>query len=114
MEVLRGQWNRDPERDKEWVGALGGMFHPEAARLLHFLQEVSGDKSVRKTIKRSLYKLKSRGIRIEETAVDRTPSILRPLPVDPPKGFGGPIDSMGQRVLLLAVPHPGRGWTRAG
>ena len=110
-ETLRGQWNKDPERDKEWIEALGGIFHPEASRLLRLLLEVSEDKSVRKSIKRSLYKLKSRGIPVEEATGDKTKSILRSLPLDPPRGFGGPIDSMGQRVLLLAVPRPGRGWT---
>ena len=111
FETLRGQFNKDPERDRELIEALGMVFHPEAARLLQHLLEVSEDKSVRKGIKRSLYKLKSRGIRVEEAAVDKGKSILRPLPVDPPKGFGGPIDPVGQRVLLLAIPHPGRGWT---
>ncbi len=111
FETLRGQWNKDPGRDKELIEALGAMLHPEGARLLHLLLEVSEDKSVRKDIKRSLYKLRSRGIRIEEAAVDSTKSILRPLPVDPPRGFGGPIDPMGQRVLVLAIPHAGRGWT---
>jgi hypothetical protein len=111
FETLRGQWNKDPERDKAWIEVLGGVCHPEAARLLRLLLEVSEEKSVRKSIKRSLYKLKSRGIGVEETAVDKTKPILRPLPVDPPRGFGGPVDAMGQRVLLLAIPHAGRGWT---
>jgi hypothetical protein len=111
FETLRGQMHKDPERDKAWIDALGGISHPEAARLLRLLLEVSEDKSVRKSIKRSLYKLKSRGIGVGEVGLDKTKSILRPLPVDPPKGFGGPVDSMGQRVLLLAIPHAGRGWT---
>ena len=111
LDMLRGQINRDPEKDRELTEALGAMVHPEAARLLQQMLEVSGDKSVRKGIKRSLYKLKGKGIRGEEPAADKGRSILRPLTVDPPRGFGGPIDAVGQRVLLLAIPHPGRGWT---
>jgi hypothetical protein len=31
--------------------------------------------------------------------------------VEPPKGFGGGFDFLGQRFLLLVIPHTGRGWT---
>jgi hypothetical protein len=55
--------------------------------------------------------LKSKGIRVEEAATGMGRSILRPPPVEPSRGFGGPIDPVGERVLLLAIPHQGRGWT---
>jgi hypothetical protein len=72
---------------------------------------VSKEKKVRKMIKRSLYRLRSKGITIEEVSLDKGRSILRPLEAEPPKGFGGGFDFLGQRFLLLVIPHTGRGWT---
>jgi len=73
--------------------------------------QVCNEKRVRKNIKRSLYRLKSKGIAVEEIPPRREESILRPLQAEPPKGFGGGFDFLGQRFLLLVVPHAGRGWT---
>jgi hypothetical protein len=73
--------------------------------------EVSKEKRVRKIIKRSFYRLKSKGIAVEEVLPQKKSSILRPIQKDSPKGFGGGIDFLGQRFLLLAIPYTGRGWT---
>ena len=90
---------------------LATVPHVEAAKLLQRMWEASEEKAVRKTIKRSLYRLKSKGISAGEGTLDKGKPILRPLQMDSPKGFGGGIDPLGQRLLLLAIPHPGRGWT---
>jgi hypothetical protein len=91
--------------------SLATIPHVETAKLLQRIWEVSEEKAFRKTIKRSLYRLKSKGISAGEVSVDKGRPILRPLQTDSPKGFGGRIDPLGQRLLLLAIPHPGRGWT---
>jgi len=98
------------ERATSVAESLATIPHVEAAKLLQRMWEVSEEKVVRKTIKRSLYRLKSKGISAGEVSVDRGRPILRPLQTDSPKGFGGRIDPFGQRLLLLAIPHPGRGW----
>jgi hypothetical protein len=90
--------------------SLATIPHVEAAKLLQRMWEVSEEKAFRKAIKRSLYRLKSKGISAGEGSVDRGRPILHPLQTDSPKGFGGGIDPLGQRLLLLAIPHPGRGW----
>jgi hypothetical protein len=72
--------------------------------------QVSKERKVRKIIKRSLYRLKSRGIDLEEVLHEKGRPILRPLQTESPKGFASGFDFLGQRFLLLAIPHTGRGW----
>ena len=62
-------------------------------------------------IKRSLYRLKSRGIAIEEASPGERISILRTLQAEAPKGFASAIDFLGQRLLVLVIPRIGRRWT---
>ena len=80
-------------------------------KLLHRIFEISQDKKVRKIIKRSLYRLKSKGIAVEETLSDKVKPILRPLQGDPKEGFASGIDFLGRRFLWLIIPRPGRGLT---
>jgi hypothetical protein len=80
-------------------------------KLLHRMFEISQDKKVRKIIKRSLYRLKSKGIAVEETLSDKVKPILRPLQGDPKEGFASGIDFLGHRFLWLIIPRPGRGLT---
>jgi len=79
------------------------------ARLLHRMFGATQDKKVRKMVKRSLYRLKSKGIVVEEVSSGQEHSILRPLQGETREGFGSGIDFLGNRVLWLIVPHPGRG-----
>jgi hypothetical protein len=69
------------------------------------------DKRVRKMIKRSLYRLKSKGIAVEEVLSERERSILRPIQGEAEEGFASGIDFLGYRLLWLVIPHPGRGLT---
>jgi hypothetical protein len=80
-------------------------------RLLHRMFEVTRDKKVRRMIKRSLYRLRSKGIPVEEILSDEGRPILRPLKAKPREGFASGIDFLGYRFLWLVIPHPGRGLT---
>jgi hypothetical protein len=81
------------------------------SRLLHRMFELTRDKKVRKIIKRSLYRLKSKGIAVEEILYNQEGPVLRPLQADPKEGFASGIDFLGHRLLWLVIPHPGRGLT---
>ena len=104
-------FGKDPETKGKVAELLATIPHEKIAKLLRRMLEVSEEKKVRKTIKRSLYRLKSRGIAIEEVSLEKGGSILRPLQAEPKKGFGSGIDHFGQRLLLLVLPHAGRMWT---
>jgi tetratricopeptide (TPR) repeat protein len=79
--------------------------------LLHRMFDVTQDKKVRKTIKRSLFRLKSKGIVVEEILSDKERPVLRPFQADPKEGLASGIDFLGNRLLWLVIPHPGRGLT---
>jgi hypothetical protein len=101
------------EKDPETVGRLaeGLVTIPDrlTGRLLQRMFEVTRDKKARRMIKRALYRLKNRGIVVEEVSSDKDRSIFRPLPGEANEGFGSGIDFLGYRVLWLILPHPGRG-----
>jgi hypothetical protein len=103
-------FGRDPEIDKQIVESLTTIPHVKVAGLLQRMLDASREKKVRKMVKRSLYRLRSKGIAVEEGSFDKGRSILRPLEAEPPKGFGGGFDFLGQRFLLLVIPHTARGW----
>jgi hypothetical protein len=90
---------------------LASIPDAKIAKLLGRMLEVSKEKKVRKMIKRSLYRLKNRGIAIEEVSFGERRSILHALQAEPTKGFASAIDSLGQRLLLLVIPRGGQGWT---
>ncbi|OGP91626.1 MAG: hypothetical protein A2156_15245 [Deltaproteobacteria bacterium RBG_16_48_10] len=90
---------------------LATLRHEKTARILLGMLEETKEKRVRKTIKRSLYRLRGKGISFEEAPRDRGRSILRPLQTEPPEGFGTGMDFLGHRLLILVIPHAGRGVT---
>ena len=102
---------KDPKFDGHLADSLTTLSDAKTARILQRMLKTSKEKKVQKMIKRSLYRLKSKGISIEETPFNKEASILRPVQVEPPKGMGGGFDSLGQRFLVLVIPHSGRGGT---
>ena len=109
FQSLAPHFHQNTELDRKLSESLGGLPDAKIAKLLQRLLEISEDKRVRKEIKRSLYRLKAKGVAVEELPSDRGASILRPVQAEQPQGFGGGIDSVGHRFLVLGIPHPGRG-----
>ena len=100
---------RDAMIAEKLAEGLAHVPHETTARILQQMLKNAGEKKLQKTIKRSLYRLKGRGIRADEISPDQGRSILRPLRTEPPEGFGTGIDLRGQRLLMLTVPRAGRG-----
>jgi hypothetical protein len=103
------------EKDPQTTGRLAESMVTIPDRLtgalLRRMFEVTRDKKIRKIIKRSLYRLKSKGIAVEKMSSDQERSILRPLQADLKEGFASGVDFLGYRLLWLVIPHPGRGLT---
>jgi len=110
FEFLKSFLGKDAETDAQVADALATLAHPGAARLLVRMLAFADSKKLTKTIKRSLYRLKGRGIAVEEIPRDQKESVFRPPKAEPPRGFGSGIDGLGERFLLLALPRAGRGW----
>jgi hypothetical protein len=102
---------KDPQTGGKLAELLVAIPDQMIGSLLHRMFEVNRDKKVRKTIKRSLYRLKSKGIVVEEIFSDKKRPILHPFQADPKEGFASGIDFLGNRLLWLVIPHPGRGLT---
>ena len=102
---------KDLEFDRQLAESLATVPDVITARVLQRMLEISSEKKVQKIIRRSLYRLKSKGITLKETSLKKEASVLRPLQTEPPKGMAGGFDFLGQRFLSLVIPHPGRGGT---
>lgn len=111
FQSLQSLLGKDPTFDGHLAESLTTLSDAKTARILQRMLKISKEKKVQKMIKRSLYRLKSKGISIEETPFNKEASILRPVQAERPKGMGGGFDTVGQRFLLLVIPHSGRGGT---
>jgi hypothetical protein len=111
FQFLQPLLGKDSEFDRHLAESLATVPDVITARVLQRMLEISNEKKVQKIIRRSLYRLKSKGITLEETSLKKEASVLRPLQTEPPKGMAGGFDFLGQRFLSLVIPHPGRGGT---
>jgi len=90
------------------IEALVKIPTPETAHLLMGMMEKMDEKQVIKSIKRTLYKLKQKGVKWEEKAQKKT-SILKPPKPAEPLGYLGSIDATGSRIIVIGKPQPSRG-----
>jgi hypothetical protein len=95
---------KDERIDLALAESLGQWSSPRASGLLHRLSTATSGKAVVKSIRKSIFRLKSRGFEAEEIS-DRTPAVYHPPPPAASEGFLTPIDFSGQRVVLLARPQ---------
>ena len=109
--LLEPHFGKSTESDSEMAALLVTVPHPTIGRVLHLMFEKTDSKKVRKAIKRSLYRLKGKGVSVDEISPEKGASILHPLQAEPPKGFGSNFDFLGHRLLLLVVPHATKSWT---
>ncbi len=108
FQSLQSLLRNDLELTVGVVEQLASILDPKVGHLLQRMLEVYEEKRVRKAIKRSLYRIKSRGVMIEEAVSEKKDSILRPLKLEPPKGFGNGYDVSWNRFLILTLARPGR------
>ncbi len=90
------------------IDALVKIPTPETAHLLMGMMEKMDEKQVIKSIKRTLYKLKQKGVKWEEKAQKKTPILKPPKPAEP-LGYLGTIDATGSRIIVIGKPQPLRG-----
>jgi hypothetical protein len=90
------------------IEALVRIPNPETAQLLTAMMAEAEEKQVIKSIKRTLYKLRQRGVTWEEKPSDERPVLTPPKPAEP-EGHLSPIDAAGSRLLVIARPIPLKG-----
>jgi hypothetical protein len=90
------------------IEALARVPNAQTAQLLSAMIAKTDDKTTIKSIKRTLYKLRQRGVRWEEKSSKDKPVLRPPKPAEP-EGYLGAIDSTGSRIIVIAKPQPLRG-----
>jgi len=102
--LLEAICGKDERIDLALAEGIGLWFSPRSADLLHRLSAATSSKAVAKSIRKSIFRLRSRGIETEEIS-DRAPAVYHPPQPAASEGFLTPIDSSGHRVVLLARPQ---------
>jgi hypothetical protein len=98
------------ESDVALVDALGAIPTERAAKLLQSLLGSTTDKRVLKAVKRSLYRIEQRGVRIQPVdKPKREHPVLRPPPEEQTRGFISAVDSEGSQIFFLTIPRKPKG-----
>ncbi len=99
---------REPSLTVPLIEALARIHNSETAQLLIEMMDRAEEKWVVKSIKRTLYKLRQKGVRWEERPSKDEPVLRPPKPAEP-QGYLGAMDSTGNRVIVIARPQPLKG-----
>jgi len=99
---------KEPSLTVPLIESLARIPNSDTAQLLISMMEKMQEKWVIKSIKRTLYKLKQKGVRWEERPTEDRPILRPPKPAEP-QGYLGAIDSTGSRIIVIARSQPLRG-----
>ncbi len=110
LEFVSQFLGRSDELDAAIAEGLARLPSTATATILMQMKASCQNKALLKAIKKSLYRLKQRGISIEDTGErERSAPAIRPLPASQPKGFMSGIDYLGNRLIVLGIPRIPRG-----
>jgi len=107
FQLIFSSLSKDPERDEKFIELLSNITDIKIAHVLFRILTLVKEKRLKKMIRRALYRLKSKGILIEEIPKEGE-SILKPLHVEPPKAFINNYDFIWDRILIVALPTLGK------
>jgi len=83
---------------------------PETIDLILAVRDAFDQKNVRKAVKKTIYRLRQRGISVPEMESRKAiPSILRAPESVEPSAYLGPIDGTGSRGVLIIIPQIPKG-----
>lgn len=83
---------------------------PEIVDLILALRDTFKEKNVQKAVKKALFKIKQRGIRITDQASGKKQEpVIKRMDRAEPSAYLGPIDGTGSRGLLMIVPRLTKG-----
>ncbi len=103
LQFLQSSLSKDPERDESLIELLSNISDPKIAQVLFKMLLLTDDKRLKKAIRRSLYRLKSKGVLFEEVQLQQEP-VFKPLPAEPPMAFINNYDFLWDRFLILKIP----------
>lgn len=103
---LTERLGQDPAADLALASLLGDYVVPEAAQTLAEWETKTQEKTLRREIHRSLYKLAQKGVHAERSQREPQRSVLTPIE---PEGYLSAMDSRGDRLIWLVKPRAGGG-----
>jgi hypothetical protein len=95
---------REERIDLSLASSLGRWNAPEAGILLHRLASKTSSKTILKSIRKSIFRLKTQGVDVQEIG-DSSPAVFRPLQAVPSEGFVSSLDPTGTRFVWLVRPQ---------
>ena len=87
------------------IDFLGSFADKNSAHLLNQVLKETKDKELSKNIKKTLYRLKNKGIEVSPTEPDiKTKTEKKKVPLLPPTAYATTIDPLGERLILAIKP----------
>ncbi|UCF73465.1 MAG: hypothetical protein JSW35_03140, partial [Deltaproteobacteria bacterium] len=108
LERVFSHLEKEPSLTVPVIESLARIPNPDTAQLLISMMEKLQEKWVVKSIKRTLYKLRQKGVRWEQRPPEDKPILRPPKPAEP-QGYLGAMDSTGSRIIVIARSQPLRG-----
>lgn len=103
---LTERLGHDPAADLALASLLGDYAAPEAAQTLVEWEAKTQEKTLRREIHRSLYKLAQKGVHAERPPREPQRSVLTPIE---PEGYLSVMDGRGDRLIWLVKTRAGGG-----
>lgn len=107
-QLIKSIWGKNEDIDLALINSLGFWSSPHAVVLLQDFALQVQDKKLLKAIRRSLFRLKSKGWPVAEIT-DHEPAIFSPPKIEPAQGYVSAYDSAGTRLALIAQPQIPKG-----
>ena len=84
--------------------------NPKILQVVLAIRDAYPDKNVQKAVKKTLFKLKQRGVQIPNLESDITPALILKAPQkEAPSAYVGPIDGTGSRGVMIKIPQVPKG-----
>jgi len=103
VEALRAVAGRDATADLAIAARLGAHTDPASVEALVALEAIQADKLVHKEVRRSLYRLAQRGLKIPRAA-EPTAALVAASPTL--EGYISAVDGRGDQLVWLIKPRP--------
>lgn len=107
-QLSKSIWGQDENIDLALINSLGFWSSPQAVELLQDFAAHAQNKKLIKVIRRSLFRLKSKGCQVAEIT-DQVPAIFCPPKLEPAQGYVSVYDGEGTRLVLIAQPQIPKG-----
>jgi hypothetical protein len=102
--ALKGAWGRDPGADAAILERLARLAEPESVATLIELENATADKTLRKEIRRALFRLEQRGLPIPRP---EAPPVVVSLAAAEIEGWMSAADGNGDQLFWLVKPRRG-------